>query len=107
MRTAAPSVEIAGVVLRPGEKIAALLGAAARDPLVFERPDALDIGRSPDPHLGFGAGIHYCVGAPLARIEVAATLRALSAKLPDLQLAAEPVRRAEFVIRGLDALRVS
>jgi cytochrome P450 len=105
-RTAVAEVEIAGVALRPGEKIAALLGAAARDPLVFDRPDVLDIGRSPNPHLGFGAGIHYCVGAPLARIEVAATLQALSAKLPDLRLAAEPVRRAEFVIRGLSSLRV-
>src|SRR5262249_54146729 len=73
-RTATTDVEIAGIALRPGDKIAALLGAAARDPEVFERPDVLDIGRSPNPHLGFGAGIHYCVGAPLARIRAAATL---------------------------------
>ena len=106
-RTAVTEVEIAGVTLRPGEKIAALLGAAARDPLVFEQPDVLDIGRNPNPHLGFGAGIHYCVGAPLARIEVAATLSALTRRLPKLELAEEPVQRAEFVIRGLRSLRLT
>ena len=106
-RTAVTEVEIAGVTLRPGEKIAALLGAAARDPLVFEQPDVLDIGRNPNPHLGFGAGIHYCVGAPLARIEVAATLTALTRRLPKLELAEEPVQRAEFVIRGLRSLRLT
>ena len=106
-RTATAEVELAGITLRPGDKIAALLGAAARDPLVFARPDTLDIGRSPNPHLGFGAGIHYCVGAPLARIEVGATLTALTKRLPKLELAAEPVRRAEFVIRGLSSLRLT
>ncbi|TWP53122.1 cytochrome P450 [Lentzea tibetensis] len=106
-RTATAEVEIAGHVVRPGEKIAALLGAAARDPLVFASPDELDITRSPNPHLGFGAGIHYCLGAPLARIEVEAALSALRTKLPGAVLAAEPRRRAEFVIRGLHELPLS
>lgn len=103
-RTATAEVEIAGHVVRPGKKIAALLGAAARDPLVFERPDVLDIGRSPNPHLGFGMGIHYCLGAPLARIEVEAALSALARKLPGATLASEPRRRIEFVLRGLHEL---
>ena len=103
-RTATAEVEIAGHLVRPGEKIAALLGAAARDPLVFDSPDALDIGRATNPHLGFGAGIHYCLGAPLARIEVQAALGALVRRLPDARLAGEPRRRAEFVIRGLHDL---
>ncbi|MBV8934040.1 MAG: cytochrome P450 [Kutzneria sp.] len=103
-RTATAEVEIGGHLLRPGEKIAALLGAAARDPAVFDSPNALDVGRKPNAHLGFGAGIHYCVGAPLARLETAATLMALIRNLPDVQLAEEPVRRAEFVIRGLRSL---
>ncbi|PRY45987.1 cytochrome P450 [Umezawaea tangerina] len=103
-RTATAEVEIAGYKLEPGDKIAALLGAAARDPLVFASPDALDIGRFPNQHLGFGAGIHYCLGAPLARIEVEAALGALVRKLPGAELAAEPRRRAEFVIRGLHEL---
>ncbi|MGW5050803.1 cytochrome P450 [Actinokineospora sp. NPDC004072] len=106
-RTATEPVEIAGHRVEPGTKIAALLGAAARDPLVFDEPDRLDIGRSPNPHLGFGAGIHYCVGAPLARVEVAAALRALATRLPDLRLAGEPSRRPDFVIRGWAELPVT
>ena len=106
-RTTVATTTIAGYELQPGDKIAALLGAAARDPLVFGDPDTLDIGRSPNPHLGFGAGIHYCVGAPLARVEIAAALEALVTRLPGLRLAAEPERRGEFVIRGLRTLPVT
>jgi unspecific monooxygenase len=98
---------VAGHVIQPGEKVAALLGAAARDPLVFDHPDTLDITRTPNAHLGFGAGIHYCVGAPLARVEVAAALTALITRMPHLHLTEEPQRRPEFVIRGLRTLRVS
>ncbi|RKT51942.1 cytochrome P450 [Saccharothrix australiensis] len=103
-RTATERVEIAGHTVEPGHKIAALLGSAARDPLVFDRPDTFDVGRTPNAHLGFGMGIHYCLGAPLARIEVQAALSALTRKLPTARLAAEPRRRAEFVIRGLREL---
>jgi cytochrome P450 len=106
-RTATAEVEIAGHVVRPGEKIAALLGAAAHDPAVFTDPGVLDVGRTPNAHLGFGAGIHYCLGAPLARIEFEAALSALVRKLPAAELAAEPRRRAEFVMRGLHDLRLS
>ncbi|MBB5958802.1 cytochrome P450 [Saccharothrix tamanrassetensis] len=103
-RTATAPVEIAGFHVEPGQKIAALLGAAARDPEVFADPDALDVSRTSNPHLGFGMGIHYCLGAPLARIEVQAALSALTRKLPTARLAAEPRRRAEFVLRGLHEL---
>jgi cytochrome P450 len=106
-RTATEDVEIAGYRVSRGEKIGALLGAAARDPAVFDEPDRLDIGRTPNAHLGFGMGIHYCVGAPLARVEIAAALTALTSKLPGLRLAAPPERRPEFVIRGLRELRVT
>ncbi|WP_129839617.1 cytochrome P450 [Streptomyces sp. RFCAC02] len=106
-RTATAPVTVAGHRLEPGERIAALLGAAGRDPAVFAAPDTLDIGRAPNPHLGFGAGIHYCVGAPLARAEIAAALGALATRLPGLRLAGEPVRRPEFVIRGLRSLPVT
>jgi cytochrome P450 len=105
-RTATAQTTVAGYAVAPGEKVAALLGAAARDPLVFDRPDELDVTRSPNAHLGFGAGIHYCVGAPLARVEIAAALHALITRLPRLELAEEPERRPEFVIRGLRTLRV-
>ncbi|MBW4719561.1 cytochrome P450 [Saccharothrix obliqua] len=103
-RTATEPVEIAGFRVEPGQKIAALLGAAARDPEVFVDPDVLDVTRTPNNHLGFGMGIHYCLGAPLARIEVQAALSALARKLPGAVLASTPRRRAEFVIRGLHEL---
>ncbi|GHF09399.1 cytochrome P450 [Amycolatopsis deserti] len=106
-RTATEDVEIAGFRVAKGEKIAALLGAAARDPEVFADPDTLDVGRTEGTHLGFGAGIHYCIGAPLARIEIAAALAALTTRLPGLRLVAEPERRPEFVIRGLKNLPVT
>lgn len=106
-RTATAPTTVAGYALEPGDKIAALLGAAARDPAVFPAPDRLDIGRTPNAHLGFGAGIHYCVGAPLARVEIAAALEALVKRLPGLRLAGEPERRPEFVIRGLRTLPVT
>lgn len=106
-RTAMSPTTIAGYPLEPGDKIAALLGAAARDPAVFPEPDRFDVGRSPNPHIGFGAGIHYCVGAPLARVEIAAALSALVTQLPGLRLAGEPARRGEFVIRGLRTLPVT
>jgi unspecific monooxygenase len=106
-RTAVVDAEVAGHPVPAGTRIAALLGAAARDPAVFDRPDELDVGRVQNPHLGFGAGVHYCLGAPLARLEVAATLDALRRTLPDLVLAAEPPRRPDFVMRGLRELRIT
>jgi cytochrome P450 len=106
-RTATDDIEIAGFHVAKGEKIAALLGAAARDPRVFTEPDRFDVGRTPNPHLGFGGGIHYCVGAPLARIEIAAAVQALLEKAPKLRTAREPERRPEFGIRGLRTFPVS
>ena len=106
-RTATRDVEVAGTRVAAGGKIAALLGAANRDPAVFADPDRFDAGRRVNPHLGFGAGIHFCLGAPLARIEVQAVLSALRDRLTDLALAAAPVRRPEFVIRGLTGLQVT
>jgi unspecific monooxygenase len=105
-RTAVVDTVVAGHPVPTGTKIAALLGAAARDPAAFARPDELDVARRPNPHLGFGAGVHYCLGAPLARVEVAATLDALRTALPEMQLAAEPPRRPDFVMRGLRELRL-
>jgi unspecific monooxygenase len=105
-RTALRDTAVGGHPVPAGTKVAALLGAAAHDPQVFRRPDELDVGRRPNPHLGFGAGVHYCLGAPLARLEVAAVLDALRTHLPTMALAARPVRRPDFVMRGLRELRV-
>jgi cytochrome P450 len=106
-RTATTDVDVAGTTIRAGEKVAALLGAANRDPAVFEAPDRFDAARERNPHLGFGAGIHFCLGAPLARIEIQSVLGALRRRLPGLALAGEPEHRPEFVIRGFTTLPVT
>jgi cytochrome P450 len=101
-------VEIAGTPIPRGEVVAMLFGAANRDPRVFTAPDRLDVGRSnAADHIGFGGGIHVCIGAPLARIELEAALRALVARAPRLELAAEPERIPAFVIRGFRAVEVA
>jgi len=105
-RTATEDVEIGGITVAAGQKIAALLGAANRDPAVFADPDRLDVGRSDNPHISFGAGVHFCIGAPLARVELQATFGALLDRTSSLELGGEPVRRPEFVIRGLAELPV-
>jgi cytochrome P450 len=106
-RTALADTVVGDVVVEKGQKIAALLGAANRDPAVFAEPDRFDVRRDPNAHLGFGAGIHFCVGAPLARVELQASLRTLLARFPRLALNAAPPRRPEFVIRGVRSLPVT
>ncbi len=106
-RTAIERVEVAGEAVRPGERIAVLLGSANRDESVFAAADALDLGRDPNPHLAFGAGVHFCLGAPLARMELVESLRSLVMAFPGLGLAAEPERRPTFVLRGYRTVPVS
>ncbi len=105
-RTATEEVEIGGVPIKPGQKIAALLGSANRDEEIFERADELDLSRSPNPHIGFGAGIHFCIGAPLARQEMQISLPALLHRFPRLELAEKPIRRPTFVLRGYEKVMV-
>ncbi|MFC9545248.1 cytochrome P450 [Streptomyces sp. NPDC014603] len=99
-------IEIDGQVIPRGAEIAMLFGSANHDPAVFTDPDRLDLTRADNPHISFSAGIHYCIGAPLARIELAASMTALLEKAPGLRLAAEPLRKPNFVIRGLEGLAV-
>jgi unspecific monooxygenase len=106
-RTATAPVEVAGVTVQPGEKIAALLGAANRAPEVFEAPDDFRPGRDPNPHLAFGVGVHFCLGAPLARMELAESLATLRSRFPDLHLAGDPVPRGTFVLRGYRSVPVA
>lgn len=99
-------VEIAGTTIPRGSEIAMLFGSANHDPAVFAHPARLDLTRRDNPHISFSAGIHYCIGAPLARIELAASMTALLERAPALTLAQEPRRKPNFVIRGLEGLIV-
>jgi cytochrome P450 len=100
-------VEIAGQEIGVGQEVAMLFGAAQRDPRRFDAPDRFDIGRNDAAHIGFGGGIHFCVGAPLARLELAASIAGLVERFPDLTLAEEPRYHPTFVIRGLTELRLA
>lgn len=100
-------VEIAGRSLAVGEEVAMLFGAAERDPRRFDQPDRFDIGRGDTAHIGFGGGIHFCVGAPLARQEIEVSLAGLATRFPDVQLVEEPAYQPNFVIRGLQGLHLS
>ena len=106
-RTARADVELGDVTVPAGGKVAALLGAANRDPAAFEAPDTFDIGRHPNQHIGFGAGLHHCIGAPLARMELQISLPTLMHRCPSLRLAGEPVRRPTFVLRGYEFVPVA
>ena len=106
-RTATVDTELGGVKIEKGQKIAALIGSANRDSAVFERADEMDLTRDPNPHIGFGAGIHFCLGAPLARLEMSVSLPALWEKYPNMQLDGNPVRRPTFVLRGYESVSIS
>ncbi len=95
-----------GFALRQGQEVALLFGAANRDPAQFDQPNRLDITRADNPHISFGLGIHYCLGAPLARLELQTAIATLMRRLPDLRLTYTPEFRDSYVIRGLRNLIV-
>jgi cytochrome P450 len=100
-------VEIRGRRFARGQVVVAVLGAANRDPEVFAHPDVLDLGRADNPHLAFGQGIHFCLGAQLARLEARIALRELARRFPDVRLASDRLRwRRLTFLRGLEALPV-
>ena len=105
-RTATADAEVAGVTVRSGQKVACLMGSANRDELVFADAATLDVGRDPNPHVGFGMGLHFCLGAPLARLELEITFRHLLERWPDLELAAPAPRRPTWVLRGFERIEV-
>ena len=105
-RTATADVDVLGTEVRRGQKVACLMGSANRDEHVFAEAATLDVGRDPNPHVGFGLGVHFCLGAPLARLELEITFRRLLERWPDLELAAPAPRRPTWVLRGLDRLDV-
>lgn len=98
---------VRGRTLRAGDLVFAMLGSANRDPDVFDDPDRFDITRSPNRHLAFGYGIHFCIGAPLARLEAPLALGALLERWPGLRLAGESTRERNIHLRGFTELRVA
>jgi cytochrome P450 len=100
-------MEVGGKMLRAGQFVLLLLGAANRDPDQFPEPDRLDIGRPDNKHLAFGHGAHFCLGAPLARLEGRLVFEALLQRVPDMRLDGPPPRyRQNFNLRGLETLHV-
>ena len=93
-------------ILKAGEKIGLMLGAANRDPKAFDAPDRFLPGRADQKNVSFGAGIHFCIGAPLARLELQVSLRVLFERLPGLRLAEEPKYRDSYHFHGLERLDV-
>jgi cytochrome P450 PksS len=100
---------VAGVKIPRGELVFAVIASANRDEKQFEHADRLDLGREPNPHVAFGQGVHYCLGAPLARLEAQIAIATLLRRMPDLKLAVPPNQlrwRRGLVLRGLEALPV-
>ena len=100
-------VEVMGHVLPAGSRVACLLGAANRDPRAFDAPHRFDPDRAGPAHVSFGAGLHFCIGAPLARLELQVALPVLWARLPGLRLADRPRYADIYHFHGLERLMVS
>ncbi|MCB0116574.1 MAG: cytochrome P450 [Caldilineaceae bacterium] len=108
-RIASEDITVGGETITRGERIFVAIAAANHDPAHFANPEDLDVLRAENRHLGFGQGIHFCLGAPLARLEGQIALSALLRRFPDLQLAIDPDAlewRTGFLLHGLDALPV-
>jgi cytochrome P450 len=105
-RYALEDLEYNGVRFKKGELVGLMLGAANRDPARFASPDVFDATRETIPHVSFGAGIHFCVGAPLARLEMEVALQVLFERLPKIQLAGKPTYKDAYHFHGLEELNI-
>jgi hypothetical protein len=103
-RTTTKAVDVGGVHLGEGEKVLLFLAAANRDPRRWERPDQFDVRRRATGHMTFGTGIHGCVGQAVARLEAEAVFAALAKRVKAFEITAEPTRRLNNTLRGLDTL---
>ena len=107
-RTVTRDIELHGESLRAGDQVILMYPAANRDPAVFDEPERFDVRREPNPHLAFGFGPHFCMGASLARLELRVMFSELLARLPDLHLAGDPLpRRSSNFISGPEAMPVA
>ena len=110
VRYACEDITIAETTIPRGELVMAVIGSANRDANYFDNPDALDITRKNNKHLAFGHGVHFCLGASLARLEGQIAISTLIQRMPNLRLSSAPDQlrwRGTFVLRGLEALPVS
>ena len=98
--------ELHGREIPKGAELGLIFGSANRDERVFPDPDVLDLARDPNPHLTFGAGIHFCLGAPLGRLELQTSFATLLDRFPAMELVEEPEWKPGYVVRGLAGLRV-
>jgi hypothetical protein len=105
-RMAAEEMTIGGVTVPKGDTMMLLLAAAHRDPAAFDHPDTFDPSREGIRHLAFGHGVHFCLGAPLARLEARIALTAVTARFPHAKLAGDPVYKPNVTLRGMASLRV-
>jgi cytochrome P450 len=107
-RLVATDVDLAGKRLKQGDRVFAMMNAANRDPAVFADPDRFDVARTPNKHLTFAAGIHFCLGAPLARLEGQIAIAALLRRLGDLRLAEQELDWLDsMILRGVKSLKVT
>jgi cytochrome P450 len=106
-RSAPDDLTLAGLDLADDQRVLALLGAANRDAAVFSDPGLLMLDRAQQAPLSFGGGVHYCLGAPLARLEAQIAFPALLARFPRLALAGEPARREGLALRGHTSLPIT
>ncbi|MCW2557233.1 MAG: cytochrome [Mycobacterium sp.] len=106
-RTAAEEMTIGEVTVPKGDTMMLLLAAAQRDPSAFDRPDAFDPIREDLRHLAFGHGVHFCLGAPLARLEARVALTAATRRFPNAALAGEPVYKPNVTLRGMASLPIA
>lgn len=109
VRIALDDIEVAGHSIPKGSIVVLLLASANRDESIFDRPDAFDVARDPNRHLAFGFGIHYCLGAPLSRVEAQIAVRQLISRFPRMRLAIDPSQlrwRSAMAIRGLEQLPI-
>jgi cytochrome P450 family 142 subfamily A polypeptide 1 len=107
-RTATAEVEVHGETIQAGDEVLLMYGSANRDETVFAEPDAFDVTRNPNPHVSFGFGPHFCLGASLARLEIRVMFEELLTRLPDIALApgAEVTRTPSSFIRGISSMPV-
>jgi cytochrome P450 len=106
-RVATKDVELGGQLIKEGDEVTLWYPSANRDESIFDNPQTFDVGRTPNEHIAFGKGEHFCLGANLARLELRVLFEELLRRIPDMQLAGDPVRLRSNFIGGIKRMPVS